>query len=1048
VPVSRLLLSPEPLSPSEIEAILGPVGFSSPLDADQRLQRLAGAPEERRALADVLPLLLDLLSVGGSAERGLRNLERYVDAAGSRLTTFRTLAEDPAALRRLVLLVSASEHFADILVREPRLLFWLEKADAAPGREALLAEAEAELRPLRDDAHALDALRRLKRRETLAVGHRDLVLGRPLEAVVRELSDLADALVEASLRYAAGRLRARLKGLDAPLPFAVLALGKLGGRELNYSSDIDLLFVHDERAPLGPGIDADEAFDRLARDVLRVLARFTDEGALYRTDLRLRPEGGIGALSRGLGSALAYYGTHGRTWERQALLKARPIAGDLALGARFVEAVRPFIYRRPLDAATIAEIQALKRRIEERAAAQPTRNVKEGAGGIRDIEFTVQFLQLLYGGDVPGVGEPSTLGAIDRLAEAGALTEDEAAELRESYVFLRRVEHGLQTLHSLQTHVLPPEPRDLLDLARRLGYGRRTQSRAPLAEFRADLEGRARAVKRILDRLLHAIVPEAAAPATAEEIDLLLKPDPPPEHVARVLSRYGFRDPERAMADLERLAREKGRYLVPSPRTRAFFAGLLPRLLRALGTTPSPDEALSRLERAAATLGAKSVFYQLLAENPDALKLFVDLCAGSEFLVGLVLEAPGLLDEVVDLLLTGAPTDLEAFEGRVADAVAARPSGPSARRPGPDSAPRAPLRGGRGAEPPEDEDPPLAALAQVQRAALLQIGIRDLGGRANVANTQAALTALAEAILRRLFELSVREAREKLGLTGAAPVPLALLGLGKLGAGELSYASDLDLVLVIAADDAGPEGLELGARAAMALVRRAKGLYEVDFRLRPAGTGGPLAVTLPALAAYYEGAGAGAATWERLAALKARPVAGDLEAGRRVVERLHEIVFAAPPPDLAASVRDMRARLEQAAAGPNDLKRGAGGLMDLDLLVAYLKLAHRGEPPGTRVPGTVAAVHALAAAGHLRRVALPDLLTAYQVLVKLEARLRVARNRPTSTLPDDRAERRTFARLLGYVDTARKPAEDALADEVRYHRGRMRRWFEEIVTAR
>jgi glutamate-ammonia-ligase adenylyltransferase len=1008
-----LLLAPS-LPPGAAAALLAPYGFRDARRADDLLQRLAGASaEERRALADALPAILEELRSAGSPERGLANLVRLAEQSASRLTLFRELSADRAALERAAILLSQSQYFADVLVREPRLLSWLAQAAEPPAREALSSEIERTLTALEDEDRRHAALERLKRRELLGVGYRDHVLGRPLAAVAREIATLAEVIVEAALGLARRKLATRFPGLAAAgaSGFAVLALGKLGGAELNYSSDVDLVFVHDERFATGAeGVTPREVFDRVARELVRILTRAGPEGALYRVDLRLRPEGAHGALSRSIPAFVAYYEQYGRTWERQALLKARPIAGDLALGGRLVEAVQPFVYRRYLDVAAIAEIKALKRRVETRGAAQPTRDVKEGPGGIRDIEFATQFLQLLYGADLPEVREPSTLGAIARLEAAGCLAAEEAATMREAYVFLRKVEHRLQTLQGFQTHVLPADEEGAADLASRSGY----RGEGALARFRADLERHGAGARRTLDRLLHGLFPEAGEKdALAAAPELILDADPPAEKVARILGACGFSDPPRALADLRRLATETSRFLAPSPRTRTYLASLLPRLLRAIGETADPQATLSRFERAAAMLGGKAVFYQLLAEQPAGggtapIEVFVRLAADSPLLTGELSRTPGLFDEVVDLLLTGARVTRAEVSAR---AAALRAAG----------------------------TPPLEALAAVKRSSLLLVGIRDLGGRANVANVQAELTALAEAILDDLVRIARAEVEEKLGPAPGAR--FAVLGLGKLGGREIGYGSDLDLVFAYDGPDAA-ERAQRTARAILRLSQQAQ-LYEMDARLRPEGAHGAIAQSFDALERYYRDGRA--AAWERLAAMKLRAVAGDAQAAEALGRRVVAAALAGPQEGLAREVRAMRARLEQAAAGPRDLKRSPGGLVDIEFAVAYAKLAARGAPPEILEPGVVPALHALVRAGLASREAHTDLLTAYQFYRTVEARLRIVDGRPVSVLPAETAALRALALRLGYVDTRRKRAEEALLAEHDYHARKVRARFLEMV---
>ncbi len=706
-------------------------------------------------------------------------------------------------------------------------------------------------------------------------------------------------------------------------------------------------------------------------------------------DLRLRPEGAQGALSRGVAAYVRYYESYGRTWERQALLKARPIAGDRDLGERLLAGIRPFVYRRYREVAAIGEIQALKRKVEARGAAQPTRDVKEGPGGIRDIEFVVQFLQLLYGGEIESVRDPSTLGGLARLAAAGCLDPADAGALREAYVFLRTVEHRLQTLHALQTHALPAAPEEEADLAHRLGF--RGEPGAARAALCAALDRHGERARAVLERVLHAAFPEAGSSAGASAAaELVLDPDPPEAKVAQALAAYGIRDPARAMADIRRLAQEKSRFLARSPRTRTLLAGLLPSLLRALARHPDPDETLSRFERATATLGGKAVFYQLLSEQKDTLEMFVRVAADSSFLVSLLTRAPGAFDELVDLLLTAEPVTA----GRVLERI------------------------GAGGD---------RAIADVWQSTALLVGFRDLSERWNVANVSEALTALAEAVLRALVP---------------ATSPIALFALGKLGGRELGYGSDLDLVSAYDGDDPEP-----ALRETQALLNRlsALGLYAVDLRLRPEGGAAPLAISFRALEEYYRGPRA--AAWERLAATKLRALGPPDGPAAKRLPAILDAVYDVPQPPAAfdADVRSMRSKLEQAAQGPLDLKRAPGGLLDVEFAVAALKLRARGAPAEIREPGIVASLHALARAGLLVRPAYVDLLTGYQLLRKIEARLRIVEGRAVSRVPDDAAPRRALARRLGYVDTRRQTAEAAFESELAFHMRAVRARYREIA---
>ncbi|MBI4576254.1 MAG: hypothetical protein HY722_08335 [Planctomycetes bacterium] len=934
------------------------------------------------------------------------SLARFLETCGA------GVLEDPRARSLVVALFAASRPAADLLCRRPALVGrWLGegllRGPVELARDLGLA--------LADSCAPLDALRRFHHEEVVRVLGADLVGGASLEAVTGVLSDVAEVITRAALELAwraAGSTEDGAPGGGSPGGgLAVMALGKLGGRELNYSSDIDLLFVHAD------GIDPGgrELQERVARLCVAHLGRFTEEGRAYRVDTRLRPEGGAGALTRSIRSYADYYASYGSTWERQALIKARPLAGDARVGEGFLEAVRPFVFRRTLDATAVADIQSLRSRIEREAARRGLDDVKRGYGGIRDIEFTVQFLQLVVGGVHPEARSTGTLEALAALEAGGAFTRREAEVLREAYRFLRAVEHRLQNVQHAQVHTLPPGGPDLERLARQMGHA---DGKVFLAE-RARLAHEARAV---LDRVLMGLPVESRG-RPAPEAELALDPDPPPGQVERVLAPYGIDDPRRAWRVLSRMASDEAGGVVASGRIRTAFAGLAAPLLARVAETDDPHATLERLERVLSTLGARGVFYELMAENPDALRVLVRLATGGDLLTGVLERRPGLLDEVVDGLLTLGRPERGRLRRELEERLAT---------------------GGD----------PVEVMADFHGVHLVLAGLRDLDGRANLRETMATLSEIADAII----EASTQRALDEVGLRrGRGPGRFAVFALGKLGGLELNYASDLDLIFVGESGEGPAAALGGYARVAQRVLRllggstRLGALYRVDTRLRPEGNQGPLVVGDQALVAYFrEGR---AAPWERQAFTRARAVAGDGPFAEAVAARVEELIYGGggrsggglPGGGLAAEVRAMRERLEQGVEGP-DLKRGAGGIVDIEFTVQLLQLAHGADFPAIRRGSTFLALHHLAAAGLLAPGEYRDLLTAYQFLRQVEARLHLVHQRPQARLPLDDAELRRLARFAGYVDTADRSAQETFMEEYRWHVQRTRQVFEAVVT--
>ncbi|MFN9368249.1 MAG: bifunctional [glutamate--ammonia ligase]-adenylyl-L-tyrosine phosphorylase/[glutamate--ammonia-ligase] adenylyltransferase, partial [Planctomycetia bacterium] len=579
-------------------------------------------------IAGLLPELAD-------PDRVLAAFERFLCGVRSPLATAALFDRDPAALDTLLRLFAASPFLAEIVIADPEAWERVRLDRGRPEKPAALAAAlSAEVRMLGRGAAAdgeavLRALRRFKRRELLRIAYGDIVMGQRLETVVGQLSHVADCVVQAAVEAALARVGERRGVPREPgaerATLAVIALGKLGGAELNYSSDIDLVFVFsaDGRVDGPKPCTNQEFFDRVVQEAVRLITEPTELGAAYRVDLRLRPHGSAGPAALPLEAMLQYYDRLGRTWERQAWVKARCVAGDAALGQRLLDELQPWIYRRWLSRADISGIKALKRRIERRSrdAGSESSDVKHGRGGIRDVEFTIQFLQLLSGGDTPQVRTGTTLEAIRRLAAAGGLTDQEREILERTYTLLRTTEHRLQILYDRQTHDLPTEEDEFARLAARMGYGGDAAGRGRL---RAELADATALNRKILDHLLHDAFPADDAPEP--EVDLVLDPEPAPDTVREVLGRHGFRDVAAAHRALVGLGEERVRFL-STRRCRHFLAAIAPRLLAAIGRTPDPDATLGNLAAVSDSLGGKGVLWELFSFHPPSLDLTVRLCS-------------------------------------------------------------------------------------------------------------------------------------------------------------------------------------------------------------------------------------------------------------------------------------------------------------------------------------------------------------------------------------------------------------------------------------
>ncbi|MBN2477462.1 MAG: hypothetical protein JXB62_22845 [Pirellulales bacterium] len=988
-------------------------------------------------LAVVCAQLEEHLAGCADPDMALNNLGRFVAAGRNPLAMGTLFERDPTAMPDLLQMFATSQHFSDLLVTDPESFDLLRLTEGQPvARADLVGDLVAEVEALDHETTVQAALRRFKHRETLRIAYGDIIRGQPLRKVTAQISLLADAILEAGLRAAWRKLRQRrgtpIAPDGKPARFVVLGLGKLGGLELNYSSDIDLIFLYD-----GDGVTDGqrqitnaEFFNQLGRELVHLLTEPTGLGYAYRVDLRLRPEGQRGPMVQSVAGASEYYDVRGRTWERQAYLKARPVAGDLELGEQFLAALAPWVYRRYLSRADISEIKALKRRIEQQThdVGADQRDVKTGHGGIRDVEFVIQFLQLLNGADLPKLRTGNTLDAIAQLERVGCLSNQEYMLLVENYSFLRKIEHRLQIMFDLQTHMLPSDRDELGKLALRMDYVP-TPQRTALEVFEADYRTKTALNRRILDHLLHdAFRDETAAQA---EVDLVLDPDPPESQIAEVLGKYPFRDVTQAYRNLMALAEERIRFL-STRRCRHFLAAIAPPLLAAVAATPDPDATLVNLDQVSSSLGGKGVLWELFSFNPPSLRLYVDLCAYSPYLSGILTSNPGMIDGLMDSLVLDKLPTRELLQRTVRHLT-------------------------RGAE---DLDPILHSYKNDQQ---LRVGVRDLLGKEDVGAITGVLSDVAETCLVQIAEreyarLVTRFGRPQIGEGRRAgkACEMVILAMGKFGGREMNYHSDLDLVFLYEADGNTVPGAgrpadgsttnqhffsELGRRIVSTTSRlSAYGrLFEVDARLRPTGKSGPLATSLAEFARYFaEGQGQ---LWERQALCKARVVYGSARAAKATMSAVAKAAFAHRWRRRDADeVRAMRQRLQK-TADTGDLKRGPGGIVDIEFLVQMLQLKHGRHQPGIHESNTLQALDALHAEGFLSAEDRAFFRDSYRLLRTIEGGLRLMNSTARDKLPGGPTELNKLARLLRYGGS------DALLADFEKSTRQIRRRFDQIFDA-
>jgi [glutamine synthetase] adenylyltransferase / [glutamine synthetase]-adenylyl-L-tyrosine phosphorylase len=926
----------------------------------------------------------------------LNNLERYAGVV-DRSVFFRTLAEHPGAAPLLARLDGSSQVLADVLRRRPSSLAWL--LEPATMRvwfaEDLAADLAQTLGPFETRDARMNALRRFKYRHLLRIGARDLLGDADLSVTTEELSHLADACIAEALRTAAATLRADYGAPIGPdgseVGLAVVAMGKLGGEELNYSSDIDLMFVYGADGETAGGragrLANGEYFARVCRELVALLEEATDEGYAFRVDLRLRPEGRMGAIVLSLDGYREYYRERAELWERQALIKARISSGDAGVGTRFKDLARDTVYRLGVDARIVPAIRAMKAQMDSvvRARGSEATNVKLGRGGIREIEFIVQALQLLYGGDDAWLREANTLKAIFRLTERGYLAPDLGRLLSRAYVHLRTVEHRLQILHEFQTHTLPTEPLALGRLARRIGV------QLPPARAAREFQTRHRAITTAVHRAFREFfATRALGPRRRVRLATL-----------SALRATGFKDPERARHNLQLIL--EGRPLVPyAAHLHATLERLYPILLDALWKSPDPDEALNQFERLLAATGPRAGLIELLAKDPDLLLGLVKVCAGGDLLTELLIAQPELLASLASPERLLRRKSKPAFRAALAAVFAP------------------------GASPVERRD----RLRRVKQAEELAVVWRYVLGITTIDGYSREMTALAEATLTAGWLLAQEPLVERHGVPrdeSGRVIPAVMVGLGKLGGRELVTGSDLDLFVVFGEDGKtdGAEPIDAHWYYSLAVERLAGVLgditaagvaFPVDLRLRPGSKGSGFASSVAALERYYLEHGD---LWERQTLTRARLILGDRALARRVRVALRRLVFGdvLPRPALK-EIAEVRTRMERELGretrGRIHVKYGRGGLVDVEFLVQALQLVHGHRHPEVRRFTTTAALTGLARAGALEPIAASELGARYRFLRRVSAALRLFGARPSDALELAGPMPARVASALGY----------------------------------
>ena len=941
--------------------------------------------------------MLSALSRSPDPDLALRTLHRLADALGRGWEELDDALRRDVGLRaRLLAVLGSSTALGDHLVAEPGRWRRLTRSAGEIGgrgwtrrtRDALLSAVGAD--SLAPPPGKLDGARATltgtDAQRALRAGYRDLLLDlaaadlapvvedrlpvQRFEGVGAALAELAAAALGAALAVAVtetvgdGPLEARL---------AVIGMGKCGAAELNYVSDVDVIFVTGEEEELGTATKLASAMMRLAG------------AACFEVDAALRPEGKSGALVRTLDGHLSYYRRWAKTWEFQALLKARPVAGDPELGARYAAAVAPLVWTAADREDFVGEVQAMRRRVAEHVPSELLdRELKLGHGSLRDVEFAVQLLQLVHGRADDDIHQRSTVDALAALGAGGYVGREDAGNLAASYRFLRLLEHRLQLQKLRRTHLLPADDdtAGLRWLARAAGI-RRDGTRDAVAVLRAEYTRESHRVRRLHQKLFYRPLLESVARLPTEVYRLS------PASAKQRLAALGYASPQGALGHLTALTSGVSR-------AAAIQTALLPVLLDFLGDTPDPDGGLAAYRRVSEALDRTPWYLRLLRDEGAVAQRLMILLGTARMVPELLVRAPEVLQQLAD------PA---ALAGRDTAEVAASLRSTVARH--------------------EDPATAVAAARALRRHELLRIACADLLGVLDVDAVCAALSSVWTAVLQAALDAALRAETTR---RGAEQARIAVIGMGRLGGAELGYGSDADVLFVCeaAAGADETEAVQFATSVAEAVGKLLGSPSQdpplvVDAGLRPEGKSGPLVRTLGSYRRYYE---QWSQTWEAQALLRAAPVAGDEDLGVGFVEAIDPVRYPADglSAEDATEIRRMKARVDNERL-PRDADRtthtklGRGGLADVEWTAQLIQLQHAGEVPALRTTSTAGALHAAADADLLDRADVEALDAGWRLATRVRNALTLVRGKPTDQLPTSGRELVAVASVLGHPQT-------------------------------
>jgi len=1045
----------EIISQEEIVEISGRDAFEDLRKAKGNLQSILNSLTFIPFSEDELKLFLKTIASSPDPDMGLNNFERLFSVIGKKRDIISYIFADTKLLSSIAKIFGTSQFLSNIIIANPDYLLTVlskEILRQSKNKDQLLSEICVEEENVSPEI-VTERLRVFKHKEFLRIAARDILGIAPLPVITEELSALASACLEKAYRVGEKTLREiygipfyRTKsGQLKESKFCIIGVGKLGGWELNYCSDIDLIYIYSSDEGKTSGVEKNgeiknkitlhEYYTKLADLINKFISSPTEQGNVFRLDLRLRPEGRSGDMVNSLRSMEIYYESWGQTWERQMLIKAKPVAGDKELGENFLELIKPFIYRKHLDFQAIEEIKEMKEKINLSVATKGEmfNDVKLGYGGIREIEFFTQALQLIYAGRNEKIRETNTLKALKKLHEMGYLSFEDYTILTRGYAFLRVVEHRIQLLEGKQDHSLPTEEKRIKKLARRVGY-LEDETGNERDKFLSDYNFFTKGIRKIFDKLFYESEGKLKEKSQkGKDFNILWQGLLSEEEAIKILDSMGFLEPNIAYKNLK-LLRNGTPFSHFSEKSRNLLKKVAPVLFKEIRKTPDPDMALNNLEKFFSKSSARTPMVSLLAKSSVAREILINLFGTSEFISNILIRHP----EYIDLIHDPEFLEIKKSKAEKEKKLLAILHGKNLW------------------------DERLDLLRKYKTEEILRIGLMDILKGLKLEEITREISVLAEVCLKGAYNIAVQELREEFGCPYEfdrngikKESEFAIFGLGKLGGEELNYSSDLDVIFVYSNEgETEPKKrsqkkvtnqeffskLAIKILQAMNEVREDGIVFKVDSRLRPSGSSGYIAQSIKAYENYFK---TNLQLWEKQALIKIKFITGNGTLQKIFIPLVQKTVFESDfTKDMAIEIDKMRKRMEAELAREDEsifhIKFGEGGIVDIEFITQVLQMKYGKEEEKLRDANTLSALKKLEECGHLEKRDYIDLAKSYKFLRMVENRLRIVQDRPLNILFKSPERIVKLAKRMSYKESEKHSPGAQLLRDYENHTERVR----------